>query len=323
MFKKNFKLIMIAMLCAGIFVSTCGSALAAYPNKPVKVIVAFSPGGGTDTAARVVFKYAEKYLGQKFAVVNKPGASGEIGFTSIAMARPDGYTIGFINPPTILLHPIQRGKKCRYTLADFAPIANIVMDPGVIVVKADSPFKTLKDFVETAKAKKDSVSIGYGGPGTSEARVLSKFQKDYDFSLKKVPFDGSAPSVVALLGGHVDACIMNVSEIANQLNEGTVRLLGVGSATRSDMAPETPTFKEQGYDVLQVSYRGVAAPAKMKPEQLKVIEEAIAKTLKDPEFLKRAAEMQLPLQYMDAKEYTETLNEMNKYYQEEWKTSPW
>lgn len=319
--KSSIKKSLVLALGIFAFSATIGTALAAYPEKPIQVIVAFAPGGGTDTAARVLFRHVENHIGQKFAVINKPGAAGEIGFTAIANSKPDGYTIGFINPPTILLHPIQRGNKCRYTLDSFALIANIVMDPGVIVVKSDSPIKDLKDFVAAAQGKE--LSMGYSGPGTAEARVLSKFEQDYGISLRKVPFDGSAPSVVSLLGGHVDACIMNISEIYSQYEDGSIRLLGVGSKERSSMAQDVPTFIEQGYNVLQVSYRGVAAPAGMDPDKIKVIEDAIEKTLKDPEFIKKAKEMQLPLQYMDSKQYTEALKEMDSYYRSEWKTNPW
>lgn len=315
------KLNIVAMLVVAMSTVNLGTANAAYPDKPIQVIVAFAPGGGTDTAARVLFRHVENHLGQKFAVINKPGAAGEIGFTAIANSKADGYTIGFINPPTILLHPIQRGSKCRYTLDSFAPIANIVTDPGVIVVKADSHIANLNDFV--TKAQKGQISMGYSGPGTSEARVLSKFEKDYDFTLKKVPFDGSAPSVVSLLGGHVDACIMNISEIYSQYQDGSIRLLGVGSKERSPMATDVPTFIEQGYNVLQVSYRGVAAPAGMSPDQIKVLEKAIQDTINDPEFQKKAEEMQLPLQYMNAAEYAEALREMDAYYRSEWETNPW
>lgn len=294
-----------------------------YPDKPVEVIVAFSAGGGTDIAARTLFRYAEKYFGQSFAVVNKTGAAGEIGFTALANAPVDGYTIGFINPPTILLHPIQRGDSVKYTLDDFQPIANIVMDPGVIVVRENSPLMNVEDFISQASSQAKDISIGYSGPGTSEARFLTKFEQGYGFELNKVPFDGSAPSVVALLGGHVDSCIMNISEIESQYKEGTVRILAVGSSTRTEMMPDVPTFIEQGYELLQVSYRGVAAPAGMDSAQVQKIESAIQQTLEDPEFRVKAAELQLPLQYMDSEEYLATLREMDDYYRREWETNPW
>lgn len=320
---KKVLLNVLAVVFVAVFaLGSFTPAQAAYPEKPVEVIVAFSPGGGTDTAARIVFQYAQKYFPQNFAILNKPGASGEIGFTAISQAEPDGYTIGFINPPTVLLHPIQR-EGCKYTLADFAPIANIVMDPGVIAVKADSEYKSLNDLVEAAKAKKKAVSIGYSGPGTSEAMTLRKLEQMNDMELNKIPFDGSAPSMVALLGGHIQSVCMNISEAYNHVVEGKIRLIGVGSPERSEMLPDAPTYKEQGYDVVQVALRGVAAPKGFPAEYLAIVEEALAKAMKDPEFIKKAEEMQMPLHFMGSQEYKEFLEGMDADLRAEWEKSPW
>lgn len=314
--------ILFTVVAAGLLLGGFSAAQAAYPEKPVEVIVAFSPGGGTDTAARIVFQYTEKYFPQNFAILNKPGASGEIGFTAIAQAKADGYTIGFINPPTILLHPIQR-EGCKYTLADFAPVANIVMDPGVVAVKADSKYNTLKDLVEAAKAKSKAISIGYSGPGTSEAKFLRQLEALEGFEFNKIPFDGSAPSVVALMGGHVDAVCMNVSEAYNHVQEGNLKVIGVGSPERSDMIPDSPTYRELGFNLLQVSLRGVAAPRDFPKEYLSMLEEAISKVMKDPEFIKKAEEMQMPLYFMGSEDYKKFLEEMDSDLRTEWEKSPW
>ncbi|MEA4877891.1 hypothetical protein SDC9_116483 [bioreactor metagenome] len=320
-FVKVFFIATLAVLCA-CSPFTVGIASTAYPEKPVEVVVAFAPGGGTDAAARLVFKYAQKYFPQNFAIINKPGAAGEIGFTSIAQSKADGYTIGFINPPTILLHPIQR-EGCRYTLDDFEPIANIVMDPGVIAVKKDSKYTTLKELFDAAKAKKKAVSIGYSGPGTSEAMTLKKLERMNEMELNKIPFEGSAPSVVALLGGHVDAVCMNISEAYTQVEEGNIKLLGVGSTIRDATLKDVPTYKEQGFDLIQVALRGVAAPKGIPAEAKAKIEQAIAMTMQDPEFVQKTKEMQMPLHYMGSEEYTQFLNSMNNDLQNEWTNSPW
>lgn len=295
---------------------------AAYPEKPVEVIVAFQPGGGTDTAARTVFKFAEKYFGQSFAIINKPGASGEIGWTAIARSKPDGYTIGFINPPAFLMIPIQR-KGAKYKLDDFDLIANIVMDPGIIGVRPDSEFKTVKDFMDAAKKSSKSVSIAYSGPGTSEAMLLSRLEQQDSAELNKVPFDGSAPGMVALMGKHVDAVAMNVSEAHTYVQDGNLRILGVGSPERDPAVPDVPTFKEEGYDYLQLSLRGVAAPKGFPAEALQAIEDALEKTMKDPEFQAKAKELQMPLNFMGANEYTKFLQSIDKDLREEWEKNPW
>lgn len=298
------------------------SVWAAYPEKPVEVIVAMQPGGGTDTAARTLFKFAEKYFGQSFAIINKPGASGEIGWTAIAQAKPDGYTIGFINPPAFLMIPIQR-KGAKYTLDSFQLIANIVMDPGVIGVRPDSEFKTVNDLMAAAKKAPKSVPISYTGPGTSEAMLLSRLEKQEGTELNKVPFDGSAPGMVALMGKHVDAVAMNVSESHTYVQDGNLRLLGVGSPERDPSAPDVPTFKEQGYNYLQLSLRGVAAPKGFPADALKAIETAIEKAMNDPEFQAKAKELQMPLHYLNSTEYTKFLQEIDKDLKQQWETNPW
>jgi len=316
------KKIIFVILVVVFLLSLGFSSYCAYPEKPVEVIVAWSAGGGTDVAARLVARYAEKYFGQSFAIINKAGAAGEIGFTAIAKAKPDGYTIGFINPPTTLLHPIQR-EGCKYTLDDFALIANIVMDPGVIAVRAESKFDSLKTLLESAKKMEKGVSVGYCGPGTADAMTLRKFENIEGIEINKIPFDGTAPIVAALLGGHVDFAFMNISEAYTYVIEGKMRLLGVGSPKRSEMLPDVPSFREQGYDIIQTALRGIAAPAGFPEEYKKILEEAISKTMSDPEFLKKVSEMQMPLQFMGSEEYTAFLKAMDEDLRREWAIAPW
>lgn len=318
-------LLILAMVFAGCQAKSSNSAedgkkSDAYPEKPVTVIVGFSAGGGTDTAARLLFQYAEKYLGQSFAIVNKTGASGEIAWTELAMSDPDGYTIGFINPPTFLSHPIQR-HDCKYKLDDFSIIANLVADPAVIAVSADSEIDDLKEYFETALSR--NFTVGYSGPGTSESLMLRQLEELTNTSLDKIPFDGSAPSVVALLGGHVESVCMNVSEAINYVQDGSLKIIGVASNQRSADFPDVPTFQEQEFDVLNIALRGVAAPAGMDPSYLEKIEQAIYKATQDPEFLAKAKEISLPVSYMDSTEYTDLLNKMHTTLKEEFSKGEW
>lgn len=316
------KKISIALVVISIFVLVPATVWAAYPEKPVEVIVAMQPGGGTDTAARTLFKFAEKYFGQSFAIINKPGASGEIGWTAISQAKPDGYTIGFINPPAFLMIPIQR-KGAKYKLENFDLVANIVMDPGVIGVRPDSEFKTLNDLMMAAKKAPKSISISYTGPGTSEALLITRLEQQEGVELNKVPFDGSAPGMVALMGKHVDAVAMNVSESHTYMQDGNLRLLGVGSPERDPAVSEIPTFKEQGYDYLQLSLRGVAAPKGIPAEALKALEDAIKKAIEDPEFQQKAKELQMPLYYMGSEDYSKFLQDIDKDLRNQWESNPW
>lgn len=291
-----------------------------YPKKPVEVIVGFSAGGGTDACARLVFQYAGKYFGQKFAIVNRPGASGEIAWTELSKAPTDGYTIGFINPPTFNSHPVQR-PGCKYSMENFKIIANMVTDPACFVVRASSPINSINDLYDMAKNK--NVSIGYSGPGTSESLMLRQIEEIKKIKLDKIPYDGSAPSVVALLGGHVDSVVMNVSEAITYTVDGSLKLIAVSSKDRVEAFPEVSTLAEQGLEVYNEAYRGVAAPAGIPDEYISKIEDSIKKALQDPEFIAKAKAQNLPLDYMGSEEFTNIILGIDANLREEFKKGEW
>ncbi|HHV79276.1 MAG TPA: tripartite tricarboxylate transporter substrate binding protein [Firmicutes bacterium] len=307
----------------GLTLSGCAGQQAKYPSKPIQVIVPYPAGGGVDVAARMVANYAEKYAGQKFVVVNKAGAGGEIGLTALAQAEPDGYTIGFTNLLAAITIAVKRGAECKYKMEDFLPIANVVLDPGAVAVRADSPWKDMNDLVNAAKANPGVIPVAYGGPGTTEAYTVSRVESQKGVTFNKIPFDGTAPMLAALLGKHVDAVFMNASEALPNIKEGKVKLLGVGSAERSKVAPNIPTFKEQGFDIEQYASRGFIAPAKLDPAKARTLAEIIKKVLDDPEFIKKAEESQLPLNYLDAEAFAKSISSMNERLNKEWKTNPW
>ncbi len=299
------------------------AAEEAYPSKPILSIVAFPAGGGTDIVARAILKTAEKYTGKGFVVDNRPGAGGAIGFTALAGAPKDGYTIGFINVPTIVMNPIQLGDKVKYKIDDFVPIANFVSDPGVFAVNANSPIKTLKDFIDMAKANPGKVKLAYGGPGTSESLALRMLEQKEGIKFRKVPFEGTAPQLTALMGGHIDIMVSNASEIYSQVEAKAVRVIAVGSAKQIDMYPGVPTYKESGFDYVQVGMRGLAAPRGMDPKQIQVLADAMRKAYDDPEFKKNAKELHLPLDYMGPEEFAKELKRQDAFLREEFAKSPW
>ncbi len=294
-----------------------------YPQKPILAIVAYPAGGGTDIVARSILRTAEKYTGKGFVVDNKPGAGGAIGFTAIAGAPKDGYTLGFINAPTIVLNPIQLGDKVKYKIDDFVPIANFVSDPGVFVVNADSPFKSFKDFVDHAKANPGKVKLAYGGPGTSEALALRNLEQKLDIKFRKVPFEGTGPQVTALMGGHIDIMISNASEIYPQVESKSVRVLAVGSEKKIDLYPNVPTYKESGFDYVQVAMRGIGAPKGVDAKHIKFLSDAMKKSFDDPEFKKHAVELHLPLEYLGPDEFAKELARQDAFYRAEYAKSPW
>ena len=312
-----------AFAAGAAMVLAAGLAAAEYPERPIQMIVAYDAGGGTDVAARTLVPYIEKHLGDgaSISVLNKPGAGGEVGFTALANAEPDGYTIGFINTPVLLTVPLER--QARYTLDSFVPIGNVVDDPGVFAVNADSEIKTLDGLVAAAKERPGELTYATTGIGSDDHLAMLKFQRLTGTELQHVPFDGSAPARAALLGGHIDVGVINAGEAIPYAQEGQVTLLGQMSEERWEGAADVPTFKEQGFDVVSGSARGIAAPAGTPQEAVDALAAAIEKAVMDPEFAKKAEEQALPLQYLGPDEYRQMLEQSQQEAKQIWDENPW
>ena len=305
-------------------VAFAGAARAEYPEKPIEMIVAFAAGGGTDVAARSIASFMEKHLGNnaRIAVVNRPGAGGEIGWTAVAQAKPDGYTIGFMNAPAINALVVEG--KAKFKMSDFQPIANLVYDPGVLVVNRDSPYKSLKDVVDAAKATPGAVVVGTSGAsGSSEHIALLNFMRLAEVKVTPAFFGGTAPVRQAVLGNHVPAATMNLSEALQPAREGQIRILGIMSAERSEYFKDAPTFREQGFDVVAGATRGIAAPAGIPADILARLEKAVDLAMKDPVYLEAAQKAEIPLNYLPAAEYKAFLDRATTDLEATWKATPW
>jgi tripartite-type tricarboxylate transporter receptor subunit TctC len=285
-----------------------------YPSKPIVLIVPYSPGGGTDVAARVIAKFVEPYLGQSIVVENKPGAGGQVGWSAFAKAKPDGYTIGFVNSPAILLVKALR-EDVPFKITDFVPIANIQLDPAVIVVHPDSPFKTMKDFIDYAKKNPGKLNLGGDGPQSNYHLQAVVMEKQLGIKTNFVSYAGSGPTVTAVLGNQLDAAIPSISSAAQHIEAKRMRALALIDSQRFASLPDIPLIKEAvGVEVSPIgaSMRGIAVPKGVSEDKIKVLEEAFAKLMKDPKFLEKAHEMGVPLKYMNGKQFTEALDRDDK-----------
>jgi tripartite-type tricarboxylate transporter receptor subunit TctC len=301
--------------------AAAGSARAAWPERPITMIVAFPPGGGTDVAARTLARFLERELGQSIVVLNRGGAGGEIGWAELARARPDGYTIGFINTPNILTIPIER--QARYKLDDLAPIANVVDDPGGFFVPTDSRVRNLADLVAYARANPGKVTYGTTGIGSDDHLATLAFQRLAGVELNHVPFSGAAQVRNAILGKQIDIAAMNMGEGLADMRQGQLRPLGQMSETRWDQASEVPTFREQGLDVVQGSMRGLAAPDGMPAEARERLAAAVRRVMEDPEFRRLAEQQGLPLRYLGPDEFRRELARMRDEYGRLWAAHSW
>jgi len=299
-------------------------ALAAYPEKPINMIVSYSPGGGTDLIARAIAPFIEKYLGNNAHIViqNRPGAGGAIGFATLATAPADGYTIGFINTPNVITIPIER--EAGYTIDKLETLGNIVDDPGNFSVHAESPIKSLKDLAAAAKAKPGEVTYGTTGVGSDDHLAGLLFSRIAGVKLNHIPMKGAADVKTGVVSRQIDVAAMNIGEAMQAVAGGApMRQLGVMAAKRSSVAPNVPTFAEQGFNVEMSSLRGIAAPKGLPPAVKQQLVQAIERAANDPEFQKKAVGYFAPLRYLSPADFDAYMRKADGEFRQLWKENPW
>jgi tripartite-type tricarboxylate transporter receptor subunit TctC len=299
-----------------------GAAQAQWqPDRAITMIVAFAAGGGTDAAARLIARFMERDLGQSVVVLNRPGAGGEIGFSELARARPDGLTIGFINTPHIVTLPMER--QARFRLEDFSLIGNIVDDPGGLWVRADSDIRSFADLIAAARARPETISYGTTGVGSDDHLAVLALERATGAKFLHVPFGGSAQVKQNLISRALQLGSMNMSEAVNDMRQGVLRPLAQMAATRWEMTPEVPTLRELGHDVIEGSMRGMAAPAGLPAEVLARLALSVRRTVDDPAFQEAARSQSLPLRFLDPAAYLAELQALRLGYQALWNQHPW
>jgi tripartite-type tricarboxylate transporter receptor subunit TctC len=301
----------IALMVIGTVMAFLVSPASAqnYPTKPIVLIVPFSPGGGSDIAARLIAHFVQPHLGQAIVVENKPGAAGQVGWSAVAKAQPDGYTLGYVSSPSILLIKGLR-ENVPFQMSDFIYIANIQLDPAVIVVPPDSPFKTMNDLVEYAKKNPGKLNLGGDGPQSNYHLQAVVIEKQLGIKMNFVSYSGSGPVIPALLGKQLDAGIPGISSAVPQIEAKGLRALALIDTEKFALLPGIPLIKAAtGVDVSPIgaSMRGIIVPKGVSADKVKVLEGAFAKLMKDPKFIAKANEMGVPLKYMNAKQFSEAL----------------
>ena len=295
---------------------------AAYPDRPIRVLVAYPAGGGTDVSIRLLCRHAEKYVGASLEVENIPGAGGEKGFTALAKARPDGYTIGGINTMPVISLPIERTRE--FTLDSFEPIVMVMDDPNIWAVRADSPYKSLKDIVDKCKDYgKPIVTIGTSGIGGDDHIAILQFDYLTGIELVHVPLQGGAPARAALLGGHITLWGGNLGEALPMFETGKIRILGVMAKERHPLSLSIKTFAEQGYPIFMESTRGLAAPKGIARDRMNYLINTFSKAMKDTKFLAEAKMLGLPLGQETGEEYGQRLRHLQAICLDLWKKHPW
>jgi tripartite-type tricarboxylate transporter receptor subunit TctC len=286
--------------------SNSGAAAGDFPKKgkSIDLIVAFSSGGAVDTAARLIQPVLEKELGTNVEVINKPGAGGQIGYTALTSAKPDGYTIGATGSPSVVVSPLDPARGAKYTRDSFQPLGRQVIDPTVIAVQPDSPYQTLKELLDAVKAKPKSLTASTTGIQTGEHFALAQIQESTGSEFAPVHFsEGASQATTAFLGKHVDVLVANVSDVNDLSKQGKARVLGVMSGDRAPSLPEIPTFTESGYDLTAGTARGYSAPAGLPADVAMKLEAAIEKAIEDPAVVQKMKDLGLQTSYLNGTDY--------------------
>ncbi len=282
-----------AAIAGIVAVAITGQALASaqdWPQRPVTLIVPYAAGGNTDGIARIAAQRLSEALGQQFVVENRPGAGGAIAADVVSKAAPDGHTLLVAALPVMAIVPVIN--KVRYDpIKDFTPISNIATNPFVIVVNKDVPVKTLKEFVEYAKARKGELSYGSAGIGSLNHLSMALFLKQAGLEMTHVPYKGNAPALSDVVAGHIPAMFSNFSDAMPQAKAGNVRMIALSSDTRNPLAPDVPTVAESGYpDFAILTWNGLVAPANTPEPIVEKIAAVLSAAVKDEKFAARLSE---------------------------------
>lgn len=297
------------------------AAFAEFPEKPIEIVVGYSAGGGTDVMARTVALFLEKELGEGASVVvkNMPGAGGQIGFTEVAQASPDGYTLGTFNLPAALALTYDRA--ADYDVNNFTYLANFVEDPNTITVAASSPFHTLNELLDAAKADPGAITVGLSSLGGNDHFAANMMAAASGAEFTLVPFKGASMARTAILGGHVAAGTMTLGQTTNFPDE--LRVLAVLGGERSAFRPDVPTAKELGFDVQMSSLRGIVAPSGMDKDLAEKLRTALTAVNANPEFQAMMAEQGNPIAFMAGDDFAAVANTQGGVAKKIWEETPW
>lgn len=310
---KPIKPLLSALLCANLFV--CSTAWSAeYPNKAIRMVVPYSAGGGADNAARIIAKTLGDTLGQAIVIENKPGASGSIGASQVARASADGYTLLY-DASSFSINPVLR--KLPYDAQkDFVPVSKVVSSPYLMVVPENSPYDSVKSYIDAAKAKPGKLTFASYGIGSPVHIVGEQLKLESGIDIVHVPYKGGAPALVDVMSGVVDTYFANAASAMTYIRSNKLKALATTAAKRSDDLPDVPTMTEQGIKMDVSEWNGIFAPAGTPEPVIKTLSEAITKSLKDPNTRKQLNNLGMDVEGSSPEEFkTFIANELTRWGQ--------
>jgi tripartite-type tricarboxylate transporter receptor subunit TctC len=277
-----------------------GQAAPKYPTKAITLICPFAAGGGTDAILRAIAAALEKQLKVAVTVENRTGGGGTIGHAAIKNARPDGYTFGVI---TWELSEYKKQGVADFTYEDLDPLIRLNAEAGTLTVKSDAPYNNVKEWAEWTKAHPGEMTISGSGPLSVWHVAAALLSNNAGVETKWITSDGAAPAITQLVGGHLKAVTASLPEVKAQMEAGNVKCLGVMTAERNPAFPNVPTLKEQGYNVVFGTWRGIALPKGVDPEVREIILTALKAAAQDPDFIATTQRLNLNLAYQEPDDF--------------------
>jgi tripartite-type tricarboxylate transporter receptor subunit TctC len=319
--KKNR--ISFAILIIGLFIffpvfriygSGTSAQNAKFPQKAVTIVCPYGAGGGTDLAMRIMGEYAGKYLGQSVVVENKTGGAGSIGMLAVLDSRRDGYTLGSATADLITIPLL--GITDRISLESFEVIGAVNGEPAAIIVRTDSPWNSLKDFLEDARKRPGQITLANAGAGNIWHLSALGLEDATGTSFNHVPYqDGAAAALTGLMGGHVDAAVCSVAEASANIASGSLKALAIAGDKRLDAFPSVPTYKEEGIDLVILAIRGVCVASDVPEAEKAILKEAFKKGINDPECKQKILGANMTYMPLDAEELKTTLVAMRSTFE--------
>jgi tripartite-type tricarboxylate transporter receptor subunit TctC len=303
MSRKPFAALALALAAA--LVPALAAAQSDYPNRPLTMIVPFPPGGVADITARPLAEAMGRHLRQPVVVENKAGAGGGVGMQYVARGKNDGYTVLLALSSISIIPEADKvlGRDPMFTLNQLVPIARFTADPTVLAVRADGPYKSVKDLVEAARRSPGTIPYGSSGNYGTMHVPMEMFTGAAGARMLHVPFTGAGPAVVALLGGQVEAVSTGPSTVMGQVKAGKVRVLASWGDSRHPALPEVPTLKELGYDAQFSQWTGLFVPAGTPEPVIARLREAAKAAVNDDSFRSALARVETPVQYLDQPQF--------------------
>jgi tripartite-type tricarboxylate transporter receptor subunit TctC len=289
-------------------------APAAWPSRPITMVVPFAPGGIADITGRPLAQAMSRTLGQPIVIENRPGAGGGVGMVHVARQKPDGYTLLMALSSIVTIPEADRvnGRVPSYQMKEFTPVALVSADPTVLIVRADSPWKTVADLMKDARSRPGKITYSSSGIYGTLHVAVEMLGQSAGAQFLHVPFGGGGPAMTALLGGQVEVTAQAPGVASPHVKAGKVRLLGSWGAQRLKAFPELPTMREAGFEAEFYIWSGVFAPAGLPADVLSRVRGAVREAVGDPVFMKAMATMETPILHLQGAEFDEFLQRDSK-----------